>query len=207
MKLTSIILLTLASLTSCYQHNATSKEQPNLTLNKDSAIQPPKNDSVAVISLLQEVFKWHDKNQRNLPDFDIIVQDSFQTGLNFESFNKTFEAIKNTNFFSTSFLDNYKKIGAYINQKLTNAHPRYQNEINFPCQDADSWTGFQDDAPNFWNDLKITDYQAYPDSASIRWWIKMNDWSSEKRPVKFVKEDGKWKLSYLEGFDMDKYYR
>jgi hypothetical protein len=207
MKLIFPTLLSLASLTSCHPNNSPSTVQSNLTLNKDSTNRSPKSDSAALVSLLQEVFKWHDKNQSHLPDFDIIVKDSFQTGLNFESFNKTFDAITKTDFFSASFLNNYKNIGAYINNKLTNANPKYQNEINFPCQDADSWTGFQDDEPKFWNNLKITDYKAFPDSASFMWWIKMNDWSSEKSPVKFLKENGKWKVSYLEGFDMERYCR
>ncbi len=197
-------LLLLAFLTGCQQNNPVSNGQSKRIVN-DSTIQRVNNDSAELVALLKEVFKWHDKNQNNFADFDIIVKDSFQTGLNIESFNKTLDTLKKTTFFSQSFLDNYKKIGDYINDKLTNANPKYLNEINFPCQDADSWTGFQDDAANFWNDLKIADYKSFADSASLKWWI--NDWPSERHPVKFVNENGKWKLSYIEGFDMDKYYK
>jgi len=207
MKSVFLMLSALIFLTGCQQNKSTSNKPSDLTLNSDSSRQSSENDSAALVSLLKNVFKWHDKNQSKLSDFDIVVKDSFQTGLNFESFNKTFEAIKKTNFFSASFLNNYRKIGEYINNKLTNAHPRYLNEINFACQEADSWTGFQDDAPNFWNDLIINDYRSSSDSASLTWWIKMNNWTSEKNPVRFVKENGEWKVSYMEGFDMDKYYR
>ena len=206
MKILFLNLSLLAFLPACHQNNPASNGQSNRIV-KDATIQRANNDSAELISLLKEVFKWHDKNQSSLPDFNVIVKDSFQTGLNVESFNKTFTALKETNFFSSSFLDNYNKIGNYINNKLTNANPKYLNEINFPSQDADCWTSFQDDAPNFWNDLKIADYKSSPDSASLKWWIKIDDWTSGKQPVKFAKENGKWKLSYIEGFDMDKYYK
>jgi hypothetical protein len=205
MKLLFLNLLALSFLMSCHHKNSISKGQSKSTLNKDSTIQSPNNDSTEIVKLLKEVYKWHDQDRSNLIDFDIIVKDSFQTGLNFKSFNNKFDALKKTNFFSQSFLDNYKKIGMYINNKLTNANPKYLNEINFAFQDADPWTGFQDDAPNFWNDFIIVDFKSSFDSASLKWSIK--DWTSEKHPVKFSKENSKWKVSYIEGFDMDEYYK
>jgi len=207
MKLLILNLLSLALFIGCNQNNTTSNKQTSLTLNKDTIIQSPNNDSVEIIKLLREVYQWHDKNQNKLSDFDVIVKDSFQTSLNYESFNKTFEAIKRTNYFSSTFLNNYKKIADYINNKLTTANPKYQDKINFSCQEADPWTNFQDEAGNYWNNFKITDYKSSSDSASLQWQIKIDDWTSEKYPMKFVKENGKWKVSYLEGFDMGKYYK
>lgn len=166
-----------------------------------------KSDSLEIVSLLKDVYKWHDQNQKELPDFDVVSKDSFQVGLNYNSFNKTFDAIKKTNYFSAAFLNNYKRLGDCINKKLANANPKYLNEINFPYQESDSWTYFQDDAPEFWNKFTINDFKLTSDTASLKWQIHGEGWSSDKYPVKFVKADGKWKVSYMEGFDVNKYYQ
>ncbi len=177
--------------------------QTTKTLPRNNRI----HDSTEIINLLKKVYEWHNKNQSKLIDFDVIVKDSFQTGINYDSFNKTFAAIKKTNFFSTSFINNYKKIADYINFKLTNANPKYPNEINFAYQDEDTWTHFQDDAGQYWKTFKISNLALLTDKASLKWCIKNGICKSNKYVVKFEKENGMWKLSYLEGFDLDKYYK
>ena len=169
--------------------------------NPDS--QP--GDSARVITLLKDVYRWHEKNQDNGSDFSIIVKDSFQVGLNYDSLNRTIGALKRTNYFSSSFLDNYKKLADIVNNQLVNANPKFANEINFDFQDADPWTGFQDSEPGYWDKFWITDYRSSADSASLKWLIKTKDWSSDPYAVGFTKENGQWKLSWLEGFDLKKY--
>lgn len=161
------------------------------------------NDSADQIALLKKVYQWH-ATDRGI-DFDLIVKDSFQTGLNFDSFNRRVALLQATPYFSSSFLGNYKKIGEAVNKKLTTAHPPLLNEINFDFQDADPWTWFQDELPNFWDSLTITDYHAGADSASLKWLVKTKDWSSEAYRVRFQKEAGAWKVAWLEGFDPAKY--
>lgn len=164
-------------------------------------------DSTQIVNLLKQVYAWHDKNQSNLPDFDVIVKDSFQTAINYDSFNRTFAAIKKTNFFSSSFINNYKKIADKINYRLINANPKYLNEINFSYQDQDPWTYFQDDAGQYWKIFKISNVIISPDKASLYWRVRIGTWSSDKYAVRFEKENGIWKVSYLEGFDLEKYYK
>lgn len=203
MKLFPLITLLVALTVGCTQRN--SSHQSGLPPSQKTIYPTGNNDSVELLNLLKDVYRWHTKNQSNLIDFDVIVKDSFQTGLNYDTFNITFSALKQTNYFSTSFIDNYKKIADYINNKLTSANPKYLNEINFYSQEADPWTGFQDDFPDFWNQLKITDYKSTKDSASLRWRVQTNNWTSEAYAVGFSKENSKWRVAYLEGFDMIKY--
>ncbi len=73
-------------------------------------IDPPaNNDSVELMHLLKGIYQWHAKDQGSLIDFALIVKDSFQTGINYDAFNKTFRALKQTNYFSISFMENKKK--------------------------------------------------------------------------------------------------
>lgn len=166
---------------------------------------PSPNDSLQMVGLLKDVYQWHAKDTGHGIDFDVVVKDSFQTGLNYDSFARRFVALEQTHFFSSSFLGNYKALGEKVNSKLVNAHPQLLNEINFDFQESDPWTYFQDDFPDFWDQLVITDYHAAADSASLKWKVKTKDWSSEGYMVRFRKEAGAWKVTYLEGFDLAKY--
>jgi len=171
----------------------------------NSVHNPQPGDSAEVITLMKDVYRWHDKNQGSLTDFLVIVKDSFQVGLDYDTLTRTMDVLKQTNYFSSTFLSNYKKLADLVNHKLISANPKYLNEINFDFQDADPWTNFQDSEPGYWDTFKITDYKSTADSASLKWLIQTNNWSSEAYSVGFSKENGKWKVSYLEGFDLKKY--
>jgi hypothetical protein len=205
MKLFPFIILLVALMVSCTQRNSTLSQQAALPPTQKTIYPTGNNDSIELLGLLKNVFRWHAKNQDSLIDFAVIVKDSIQTGLNYTAFNKMLSALKQTNYFSTSFIDNYTRIADYINKTLTSANPKYLNEINFPSQDADPWTGFQDDFPEFWDELKITDYKSDKNTASLVWKIQTNDWTSEEHAVGFSKENNQWKVASLDGFDVAKY--
>lgn len=188
-------ILAAMLLVSCDRPNSSHDRQPSVPPGQSTA-----NDSVQVLKLLKDVYRWHDKHQYPV-DFTVTVQDSFQTGLNYDSFNVSFNALKQTSYFSLSFINNYEKIAEHVNEKLTKANPKLFNEINFRFQEADPWTDFQDDAPSFWDSLTISDYKAAADSASLKWKIVQTNWSTAGYVVKFSKENGQWKVAYLEGFD------
>jgi len=169
------------------------------------AHRPKPGDSAEIIKLLKAVYRWHDKNQASVTDFSIIVKDSFQVGVNYDSLNRTIDALKQTDYFSSAFIDNYKKLADIVNNKLTTANPKLLNEINFSFQDADPWTGFQDSEPDYWDKFMIKDYNAAADSAFLTWKLQTTDWASEPYTVRFSFENGKWRVAYLEGFDLKKY--
>jgi hypothetical protein len=199
MKLFPFIILVVAIMAGCHQRNSTTGRAPA----RDTAGQTENHDSLKQLSLLKAVYQWHDKNQSRA-DFQVVVKDSFQTGLNYDSFRIALAALTQTNYFSSSFIENYKGLADYVNNKLANAHPKYLNEINFSFQDADPWTGFQEEAPDYWDRFKITDYKSVPDSASLNWTISDSATTSDKYGVRFEKENGQWKVSYLQGFDRNK---
>ena len=198
MKAFSMALLTVALLVNCKQKTSSHK-RPIDSMNNSRT-----TDSVTIVNLLKDVYQWHNQHGIKFPDFDVNANDSFQTGLNYDSFNKTFTAIKQTGYFSSGFIDNYREIADSVNNRLATANPKLLNEINFSFQDADPWTGFQDDFPNYWNYFTITDYRLVGGSVSLKWKVKTNDWSTEGYAVTFSKENGRWKVAYLEGFDITK---
>ncbi len=184
-------------LASCSQNRTNAK----IDLN-DSSWQ---KDSLEVINSLKHVYKWHDSAKSTLIDFSVLVVDSFQTGLDFPPFEKTCKTLKESHLFSNTFIANYKELGELINTKLTTANPKYLNEINFAYQDADPWTYFQDDAGEYWNNFKISDFTLSSDSASLKWGLQEKYSNPDKYLVRFVKEKGKWVVSYLDGFNKKMY--
>jgi hypothetical protein len=200
-----IIPIAFLLFSACNQGGATMIAKQHLGSNKDSIHLTPTNDSIEVIQLLRDVYKWHELNKSGLIDFEVLVKDSFEIGLNLQSVEKTLNAIKATHYFSANFMNNYKEISEILNNKLTNANPKYYNEINFDYQEADPWTYYQDDPGEYWNNFKLSEFKLSHDSASLKWWRQEEHSEENKYLVKFVKENGKWEVTYLAGFDKSRY--
>ncbi len=189
----------------CRQSASPINAKEHLESYKDLTFPASANDSIEIVQLLRDVYKWHGLNESRYIDFEVIVKDSFQTGLNLQSFEKTLNAINATHYFSANFINNYKEISEIINNKLTKANPKYYNEINFDYQEADPWTYYQDDPGEYWNNFKITAFNLSHDSASLKWWRQEEHSEENKYLVRFVKENGKWVVDYLAGFDKSRY--
>jgi hypothetical protein len=155
-------------------------------------------DSTAILDLLRDTYKWHAKT--GTVDFQLLIKDSFQVGVDTVNLKQSLQALSQTHFFSDEFLNNYERIGRETDAKLKQA--KYYNEINFPFQDSDPWTFFQDDAGEYWKDWIITDFKINGDNASLNWSLG-GTYPTDKYLVKFKRENNAWKVSYLLGFDIE----
>ena len=201
-----IIAAFVLILVSC-QQGGTTHDQPAQAAAVDSpatSVPDPKSDSIAVLDLLKKVYRWHAANQTKLPDFPVLVKDSFQTGLDYVAFDSTFRAIRGTGLFAEAFMENYKKIADSVNRRLTSAHPPLYNEINFSYQDVDLWTASQEDYPDLWDHFTITDFRSDGRAAaSLQWSYHEKGFSSVKYPVRFEKAGGQWRVAYMSLFDIN----
>jgi hypothetical protein len=159
------------------------------------------DDSLQICSVLQKMYKWHDANGQNIPDFEIIVKDTLQVGVDTTELVVALNELKKTNFFTDNFLKNYEQIGRQTDYKLKHDSVKYLNEINFSFQDADPWTFFQDDAGKYWDSLKIRRFAINADTASLRWSVDLVA-DTLGYLVKLKRENKEWKIDYLEGFDL-----
>jgi hypothetical protein len=165
----------------------------------DSGSRSRIADSTEIVKLLHNAYKWHGTEGKDIIDFQIIVKDSFQVGVDTAKSKQTLTVLKKTNYFSSGFLENYQKIWLKTDSALK--HGKYYNEINFSFQDADPWTFFQDDAGNYWDSLKISDMALNADTASLKWMLG-GKYPTDKYMVKLKRESNVWKISYLQGFDI-----
>jgi len=161
---------------------------------------PTRADTAAVSELVKKAYQWHTANSEKLPDYTVIVQDSFQVSLDTNELNAAIDAMRKTNFFSEAFLQNYRQVGMVADGKLRSDTHKYYDEVNFAFQDADPWTFFQDDADNFPDNMRMKIIHISPDSASVSWTVD-DDPGADEYNVRLIKEKRHWKIDYLQGFD------
>ncbi|PWB24735.1 hypothetical protein [Flavobacterium sp. HTF] len=162
------------------------------------------NDKQQLETLLLKTYEWVEtKNSNN--DFNPVANKKGDKyiGLNLKEHNKRLEELKKTNFFSQQFLDNYNKIALKIDANLKNKKIEwFVGDLPPFGNDANAWCDCQDNPEEYWKTLKINNLKIENDKASFSWtWTKWKD--DSKYAVKAVKENGIWKIAYLEGFDYE----
>lgn len=199
-----ILPVGLLLFTNCKQKKSTSDQDDQLKMLRDSIANNIKKDTTDIFVLLTDVYKWRESKYEDTTfcsDFDVIVEDTLQTAIDYNSLQNTLSVLKKTGYFSNAFLKNYKDLADSIHFKLTHASPKLFNEINFVFQETDVWTFFQEDVEDYWNNFVISDLEISAERASLKWTIRGEGWETSPYTVQFEKEDEKWKVSYLSGFD------
>jgi hypothetical protein len=129
-------------------------------------------------------------------------QDSIFTGIDWDKYQNNLQLFKQTDFFSTDFLKEHKAIAMTIDASIKKADISWRN-INdgIPLWEtnANNWCSCQDYPEEYWKVLTIDSLVINQDKADFIWtWDK--DLSHTYR-VKAKKENGKWKISELSGFN------
>jgi hypothetical protein len=121
------------------------------------------------------------------------------------------EAMTKTGFFSGEFMDNYKHLiltldknikGKVYNDWLVGDLPTFgfANEV-------DPWCNCQEmpeDRSDPWNAVVITILSLDKDKGEFTWTWANKAWHDMKYKCRVTRENGKWKMAYMEGFDYEK---
>ncbi len=163
-----------------------------------------KTDKQEIESVIRKAYQWIEAN--NNSDFDPVTNkkgDKY-TGLDLTAHKKRMESLRKTNFFSQQFLDNYNKIALKIDSNLKNKKIEwFAGEIPPFGNDANPWCNCQDSPDEYWKTLTINDLKIKNNKASFYWtWSWKGDF---KYKATVVKENGVWKIDYLEGFNFDEF--
>lgn len=160
------------------------------------------NDSIELTNLIRQVYKWH--MEKKLDDFPYKFDqnnDSIFIGIDWVKYQSNVEILKMTNFFSNDFLINHKNIALTLDSSISKADIFWRN-INHGIPlwetNADNWCGCQDYPDNYWETLTIDSLLIEEDYAIFNWtWT--NEWNHSYK-ITSKKEEGKWKISSMEGF-------
>lgn len=202
----------ILSLCSCGQNTQTSKQTIDTTvIAKTEVAAVGKDDEKQIRELVRKMLIWAEhKNSLNLTPIIENKKDSVYTGFDLEILKTNLQTLKATGFFADEFIENYRQIILTLAQKMkgktwsTGELPPY----NF-ANDSDPWCACQDTPyDNPWDKVQITVINLNGTSGELYWKFarRSTDKSSNIDDFKYKfnvkKEAGKWKIAYLQDFDL-----
>ena len=163
-----------------------------------------RNDALELENLIKKLYKWSE-TKSSQEDFEPLLvknTDSVYTGLDLKRHQKRLKELGNTHFFSEEFIRNYDKIAVTINEKMKDKSlVYYVGELPPYGNDANTWCDCQDNPDKYWEKIKIQNLIIKDNKATFNW-----TWGDGfKYKVKAVKENNVWKISYLQGFNIQEF--
>lgn len=161
--------------------------------------------------LIINVLVWSHSNSINLTPPEIVENDTVFKSFDTEQLSKNLVILEKTGFFTYGFMANYENIIETLDKKLKNGDFGVWSGGEYPPfsfdSDVDPWCMCQD---NFaWDEVETEVIQLDDKKGELYWrfgGIKPeNDpnWKDFKYKFKVAKENGKWKIDWMEGFDYE----
>jgi hypothetical protein len=205
----TIFLLFTIVLICCNNNNARPSNTAN-SFEKDS-ISINYGDKNEIQNILRKVLAWGNSAK----SIDLLPaisdnHDSIYIGFDFEKHKQNLKILEATDLFSLSFIKNYDIIIRTINRKIKNNEYSTWFVGEFPpfdfTTDVNPWCQCQDipnDIKDIWNQVVVTIIKLDSTSGELTWTWGNKVYPDIKSKFKVVKEQGKWKISYLQGFDFN----
>lgn len=164
------------------------------------------SDSIELTTLVRNVYEWHEtKYRRNGFPFKFNTPaDSIFTGVDWGEYAKDMEVFKTTNFFSKDFFTTHRTLALSVDSSIKQATIEWRNmNDGIPLWDtgADDWCDCQDYPDDYWKIITLNNF-IYNNGAVTFYWTWGNK-NEKQYEMKAIKEDEKWRISYIQGF---KYY-
>jgi len=200
------ILLLCLTLAACKDH----KEPANAATSETTTTT--NNDKQEITKLVRQMLNWKEsQGQFDLTPTERSNTDSIYAGLDLNKHAQNLSILKESGLCAQEFINNYDRLIRTIDKKIrTKQYPDWQigdlPVFRF-ANDISPWCDCQDvpyDNPNPWDLVEITFKELSNDKATLTWTWGRSQWSKDfAYTVKTVKENGKWKIAYLQGFDLD----
>jgi hypothetical protein len=209
MKYIVIIVLIIGLIfTSCKQSapKAVKTDKQTETINNSEGLQ----DKEEIQQLIRQVLRWSESNESiNLLPVLTDDKDSIYIGFDMDKHKSNLDKLRETNFFTSEFIENYNQIILTIDQGLRTG--KYEKWLvgDLPtfifANDVNPWCLCQDNLS--WESVEVEIVQLNPDEGELEWnWGKLGSdidpsWKEFSYQFKVKKENNKWKILYLQGFD------
>ena len=173
-------------------------------------------DEEEILNLIRRAVKWgYYQNEINLTPALADENDSLFIGFDMNEHKQNLDKLKKTDFFTTEFIENYNQIIIELDKKIKNKEITewYVGDLQpfvFAC-DASPWCLSQEipfNDANLWK-IEIEIISLNNEKGKLEWkWAKNivtdPDWTwlgKFRYKFRVKKENNKWKISYMEGFD------
>jgi len=212
MKYIKFLLIGLVFI-SCNQNNPTTvTEEEQIEILQEDEVS---KDEVEVRDLIRQVLKWADSKDRvSLLPALADEEDEIYIGFDMNEHKKNLDKLKKTNFFAAEFIENYNQIILTLDKKIQNKELEEWFVDDLPpfnfMNNANPWCLCQDvpyDEPNPWDFVEINIIRLNNENGDLEWkWggLDINtdqSWKRFKYKFRVTKENNKWKISYMEGFN------
>jgi hypothetical protein len=203
---------------SCNENGKHRKPAAKAVVTITSNPSPPSNhqaDKEEIQNTMREMLSWSQgKNSIQLVPVLTDSKDSSCIGFDTVALEVNIGKLKATNFFSSEFIDNYKQIILTLDKEMKDKKFGAWSTGELPpfnfANDVDPWCDCQDvpyDTPDPYSLVEVQVVSLNNEQGDLYWkWGELDknvnpDWKTFKYKFKVQKEDVKWKISYLEGFD------
>jgi len=163
-------------------------------------------DSLALLKLTRKLYHWVEEESK-LGDFEPYLtepNDTVYAGMNWDLHQQRLKEIRQTGLFTQSFINNYHKIALTIDKQVKSQALIWNvGELPPFGNGASPWCDCQDVPDNYADKIWIMQVLFNKDTASYNW-----SWGDGLvYHIKVLKENGIWRIDYMEGFDYNAYIR
>lgn len=212
MKRIAFIILGSWLLTACKDVKTDNKKSVATTdITDTNSLKPGTNnnqdaDSLALLQLTRKLYYWIEEESR-LGDFEPYLTNSNDTvyaGINLESHQRRLKEIRETGLFTSAFINNYHKIISETDKQIKDRALIWNvGELPPFGNGASPWCNCQDVPDKYADKIWIMQVSINKDTASYNW-----SWGNGLvYHIKALKENGVWKIDYMEGFDYNAWVR
>ena len=204
MKVNSLVIIIIVSVFSFGLFGFNNSKKISNTTNTISYSKSQKEiDKKEIGNMIKLAYYWIYLEGESSLDFDAAaIVDENDSIMKFDDvkFKLIIEKLRKSNYFSHEFIDNYWKDYEYIKKSFN-----HKNLFDIWSKyDVNKWCICQERPTEKCYYMHVMDFEFFSinkNSASLVWnWNKAN-YSNHLYKVRVVKENGVWKISYLEGFD------
>ena len=187
----------------------------NQAANKTTSVSEEKattsiDDKEQIQNLIRQVLNWSDsKNSIDLLPALTDSNDSVYIGFDLDKHKQNLDKLQQTNFFAKEFIENYNQIILTLDQGLRNGNYDQWLVGDLPtfifANDHSPWCNCQDD--DDWNKVEVRVIKLTDNEGELEWtWGNLraethSSWKEFANKFRAVKENDKWKIAYLTGFD------
>lgn len=218
-----LIFICVAVITSCNSKQGKGLEnispKDSLNTESNSELHDTTAQVIKVQTLIRKMLNWAESDHTfQLHPWLTDEKDSIVIGFDQKIISKNISILNSTGFFAKEFIDKYKNLVTAIDKKIRKGEygEIYTNEMppyNF-ATDVNPWTLCQDipyNKPNPYDYVEVILLKMDGNCGEFDWkWGRLDsnvapDWRSFSYRFKVILEGGKWKISYLKGFDSKGY--
>lgn len=174
-------------------------------------------DQEEITQLIRKVYKWQKAQKPSNNELITDEKDNSYIGFNLNQLQLDIDELKATDFFSSEFIDNYLEIHLALDKKLKNRELEWLvGDLPPFGNNANPWCNCQDvpyDSPDPWSLIEIESINLESNKGEMSWkWGQLDrnagkGWKEFRYTFRVVKENGKWKIAYLEGFNFEEFTR